>query len=322
MKKIANTLFLLLLFVSVSGQNDTIRGIITGEKGYAVEHAKISQNENHFTYSGAYGTFILPLDPGYAKSIEITHPDYDPVIVNRLDTLSGLLKIKLKSARKGDEKRALKYEENVADSLYAREKNTLQLFEKFGGQFHTVDFDIFEVELGTYNTEVLSDLNGFSHIEMGFAKQSNYYGFNYGYSTYEDEDLDSIAIEVNMHHYGLLMGKLKDFKHFQIALNLGLSVDRWRLQNYDKDKLVTMQQYIDRKELDLRFNQICGFAGLNLTFKLTQTEKGFWGLDFFAGYVFPVSKTLIYSAQSRIENEKRLSYSPLTFGFGLTFANF
>ncbi len=320
MKKFLSTLWLLILFQYVSGQNDTIRGTVTDESGYTIEHAKITQDESHYTYSGLYGTFTLPLNPEYAKSIEITHPLYDTKIINRLDTLSGNLKISLKTARPRHTKLAFREEE--VDSIDRQGWESVQISEKFAAEFFSVRFDAFENYLGTNNIDILNKKISFAYSEIGLSKSSIYYAIHYGYGSSENNDLDSIAVEASIHHYGFLWGKIKDFKYFQIAPEFGLDLNRWRLQNFDKNKLVTMQQYLQHKELDLRFNQFNAFAGLNLTIKFSQTEHGFMGINFYARYVLPISKPIIYTAQSRIINDNRLSFYPFSFGFGLTLTDF
>jgi len=201
---------------------------------------------------------------------------------------------------------------------------------KFGAIFFesldiiNVDFSDFESILGDYNIENMNKSGGVFTTEIAGTYKRYYLGISCGYDHDDYNKHDSLDIEFNTTQFGLHIGyNLIDSKRFLITPKVALKWNRYRLINSDNEDKIPVEQYMNERDLDLRFNQFTGFVGLNLSVKLYQfniEHTDYWAIGFYGGYLFKLNNNpYVYSSKNRLTTNKEIGIKDYNFGFYISY---
>lgn len=201
---------------------------------------------------------------------------------------------------------------------------------KFGAIFFesldiiNVDFSDFESVLGSYNVENMNKAGSVFVTEIAGTYKRYYLGISFGYKGADYNKHDSLDIEFNTLQTGLHFGyNLIDSKRFLITPKVALKWNRYRLINSDNENEIPIEQYITERDLDLRFNQLTGFVGLNLSVKLYQfniEHTDYWALGFYGGYLFKLNNSpYVYSSKNRLTTNREIGIKDYNFGFYISY---
>jgi hypothetical protein len=104
---------------------------------------------------------------------------------------------------------------------------------------------------------------------------------------------------------------------------VALKWNRYRLINSDNERRIPIQQYVDERDLDIRFNQLTGFVGLNLSFKFYKynpLRSNYWTFGIYGGYCFKINdKPWVYSKRNRLTTDAEIEVDKLNFGIHFSF---
>jgi len=129
-------------------------------------------------------------------------------------------------------------------------------------QVNTVfnNFNDFSNVFDNDNIGLMNSTSGISNLISGIIYKNFYFGWNYGYSYDSNNKHDSIHFEFSLNQFGLNFGyNLINNKRFIIRPKAEIKWNRYRLLNNNKNR-IPLEQYINDKELDIRFNQFVGFV--------------------------------------------------------------
>jgi len=310
------TRFLLIGFLFIAqfssfGQTRIITGRISDIIGRPINGALICQaGIENCTYSDESGVFHIVINELYEKRINVSFIGYQPQFISNLDTVAGIISIVL-------------HEYNIGPSIPEYEFR-YGFFASLQVDLVFNDFGDFKPLLKDYNVDLMNESNGIVGVELAGFYNRYYMGLNFGYANDEVNDHDSLDIVFNSSQYGLHFGyNLLDSRRILLTPKVAIKWNRYRLLNNNNDKTIPLEQYINERDIDLRFNQMTGFVGINLAYKayinnLLQTD--FWSFGVYGGYVFKLhDKPWIYSRGSRLTSNGKIGMENYNFGVHFSF---
>ena len=132
------------------------------------------------------------------------------------------------------------------------------------------------------------------------------------------QEYDSLVLDQNNTAYYLNFG-YDVIKATRVRLTPLLSV-RWlrsKLLNYPNEKKIPLSQYLDERDLDLRFNQTIAVAGINLEclmYNDAYVNGEYWSIGLFGGYVMKLNqKPWMYSEGNRLTSDGEIGIGSFYF---------
>ena len=187
-------------------------------------------------------------------------------------------------------------------------------------------FNNFESVLEKENIDNLNKLNTNTNYDCAVWYKRLYFALNFGSSSNDNVKLYSIYGRKGDYktfllgsHFGY---NIINSERFLITPKIGIKWYRYRMINYDTERRIAMEQYISEKDLDIRFNHLFGFIGLNCLYKFHFQNFPFppWAVGFYGGYVVKLNdKTWIYSCHNRLTTDHRMDFRNFNFGISLSF---
>ena len=186
------------------------------------------------------------------------------------------------------------------------------------------DFSDFESILGSYNIENMKKSRNIFITEIAGIYKRYYLGISCGYNHDDYNKHDSLDIEFNTTQFGLHLGyNLIDSKRFLITPKVALKWNRYRLINNNNEDKIPIEQYINERDLDLRFHQLTGFIGLNLSLKLYNfniEHTDYWTIGLYGGYLFKINNnSLVYSSKNRLTTNREIGIKDYNIGIYISY---
>lgn len=311
----------LIYFYSLNcfAQNQLISGRVFIQDELPLFGALICQaNGSQCSYSDFNGAFHIILDDEKEKSILISFLGYCPLIIENLDTNKSPLKIYM------DADIDFVLDSIDIDAIYLQqEKIKLGFNLMFQLNFMINDFNDFEGVLGKYNTDLMTYSIFTYNWEFGWMLKRHYGSLSFGMVNKFDNQ-DSLYLNFNTTQYGLSYGyNIFDSKRFNITPKASVKWIRYRLLNRSNENNYPIEQYLLRRDLDLRFNQIVGIAGLGFSYKMYKQNiinTDYWTIGIYAGYIFKLNnQPWIYSRGNRLKSDNNTKLENYYFGFNISF---
>lgn len=247
---------------------------------------------------------------------EIVSEGYKSVSIELKDTIDQPMIITMKS-------------DNITtvSSPYIRDQypeNRFGFFECLLIDMLAGDFSEYESIIGSYNVDALNKSIGSYGCELAGTYKRFFAGINIGINFNNDTDHDSLEIECNTTQYGLHFGyHLVDSKRLFISPQVSFKWNKYRLQNFNKDKRIPLEQYIADRDLDMRFNQATGFLGLNTSYKIYYNDSwscDYWTIGIYGGYMFKLNeRPWTYSKGNRLTSDYEINMKHYNIGITLAF---
>jgi hypothetical protein len=305
MKRAILLILLAAIHLSNYAQGRTVTGLITDNRGVPIVGPTICQvNTSNCTVADRNGTFKLQLREDSDMNLKIECLGFNPVNVNidesmyiPTDTFSD------------DESN------NPANSIVSKSSlNYHAIFTDFGG---------FGSSIGTYNTDLMSY---FALIgpELGVSVSGLYTGLGIGLGYNYRDGYDTLVIDMNTTSYYINIGySIINSPRIRLTPLVSLRWLRFRVLNYSNERKISMNQYLDERDLDLRFNQMVAVAGINIDYLIYTDTHGagdYWSVGAFGGYLMKINqKPWIYSRGNRILTDDQIGMKHFTFGLSVTF---
>lgn len=264
------------------------------------------RNSSNCVFSDINGEFHLLYDSEFSPTIILSSIGFHPVEIHGIDTITQPLTITM-------------FEELVYYPIshpHPREFGVI-LFLK--ADFLPKDFSEFKPLLNDYNVDLMNLSSGFFSFEFAGTYKSYYAGLNWGYSHSRDYKHDSLDIKFNSNQYGLHFGyNLINSTRFIVTPKVAVAWNRHRLTNNDKDRKIPIEQYVAERDIDIRFNQLTGFAGLSLSYKIYNNilSGDYWTVGIYGGYSFKMNDNpWIYSKGNRLISDSKINMKNYNLGF-------
>lgn len=196
-------------------------------------------------------------------------------------------------------------------------------FMYFSDHFRN-DFIQFSNALGKYNTDLMSELATTHNWGLAATYKRYQVGLNYGHGSVENNEYDSLGLSFNSNVLRLdLSYRLIDRKRAIVMSVFSLKMNRYKLINSKKDEDISIEEYLSNRDLDIRFNQLTGFIGLNASIKINSSYLKipikYWTLGMYGGYDFKLNKyPWINSSGNNLKSEHQIKINDLSFGLKLT----
>jgi len=320
--KKSNVLILLVLLNSslVFSQNDII-GIVKDSNSVPLIGVVVCQGKSeNCTLTNKNGAFQLNIDKNYGNSITFSYLGYKKVIINSIDTIQSILTIRLD------------FDDILLDDLSKKGHFKIDPSLKYWGfvgsfQIDMIKFgfDDFSTFLGNDNIELMNKTNTFTNWELSASYNRLQAGIIYGLSSSGNYDHDSLDMDLNNNLYGLSFGyKIVDNTRLVITPKVAVKLYNYRIVNSDKDRRISLNQYIIDRDLDVRFNQTIGFVGASLAYKLYKHNfifsSDYWTVGFYGGYIFKLNdRPWIYSKRNRLIDDNKINVANFNFGLSISF---
>jgi outer membrane receptor protein involved in Fe transport len=180
------------------------------------------------------------------------------------------------------------------------------------------DFKSFEPLLGAENVDLLKQSGSNLVFELAFNYNRFSYGLSFGYDHNQDST-DMLNLNLYNYQYALRFGyNIIDSRYFRITPLVRLKWHIFDLHNSDKGDKIPLEQYLANKELDLKFNQLTGVVGCNLTYKTGVSYAGLGniGVGIYGGYIFKLNdKPWVYSEEQHLTTANKIDLKKLDLGF-------
>jgi hypothetical protein len=316
-----NRSLILLIFISINSSAGLSQKIITGvvndTNSEPLSMVIIRQGTgNNPVYSDFNGVFHLTINDKYKNELILNHAGYKSVLINSIDTIQKLLIIRMET-------------DSLAtfDGLFG----SIDPSEKGWGFTAFIQIDIVENNfeqflnpLGDYNIRILNNAYSISGWKLAATYNRFQAGLNYGLSYSSDKNQDSLFIELNSSQYGLSFGyKIIDSRRIVITPEIALKWYRYRLINSDQIRRISLNQYMEDRDLDIRFNQTTGYIGTSLAYKIYRYNyllTDYLTIGLYAGYLFKLNDyPWIYSKRNRLNSNSRIDMDNFNIGLAVSF---
>lgn len=191
----------------------------------------------------------------------------------------------------------------------------------FKADYLKLDYSKFFPYVGDYNDSI-NEVTGTGQYELGFKHKNHYFGFSYGYNsiTYGTDSLDG---KFNINQWGFRYGYNMIYSwRLIVRPYVALKWNKSRLINTSADEVIPLQQYIDNRDLDIRFNQPLCFTGVDLAYKIYLGDdlSRYFTVGAFAGYIFKLSHDpIVYTRRTRLDHVPSLGVEHISFGISFSF---
>jgi hypothetical protein len=316
MKSISIILLLLTGALRLSGQGTTVSGTIIDQRGVPIVGVTICQkNTSNCSVADRNGMFFLDLETGKEMKLRVECPGFNPVELALIETTTYPLKITLQPMYLSKDIYAGDY--NGEDTPVATMRWTVNL------DALSTDFSQFAPSIGSYNTDIMDKFRVIGP-ELGVSFSKIYAGIGVGFGYGRKHDYDSLVLDQNNTSYYINFG-YDVIKATRLRVTPLLSV-RWlrsKLLNYANEKQIPMSQYLDERDLDLRFNQTIAVAGINLEclmYNEAYVNGEYWSIGLFGGYAMKLNQQpWMYSKGNRLTADGEIGLDHFTFGMNLSF---
>ena len=312
LRQIAGFLLMVAVSVATAAQGTVVTGIITDDRQVPVFGALACQiNTTNCSAADMNGIFHLLLEPGKEMNLKVECLGFNPVEVIIDETTAFPVRVTLVPAYIPlDGGSDLKEREAVL-------RSTLGLDAVF------TDFAEFTPDLGLYNTDVM-DYFAVVGPELGASLSGFYFGFGFGFGYSYKDDHDTLIVNLNNTIYKLNFGyDLVNSPRLRITPLISFRWLRYRLENYPGERKITLETYLDERDLDLRFNQAIAVAGLNMEYIMYSGAPGnsdYWSFGLEGGYAVKLNqKPWIYSRGNRLMTDNTIGLNHLTAGLRVTY---
>jgi len=316
MKHVTIIILLLAGALRLSAQGTSVPGTVIDQRGVSIVGVTICQkNTSNCTATDRFGMFNLVTGADKEMIIRAECLGFNTVEIALNETTSYPLKITLIPMYLSD--KSYSGDQSSENTSLAEMRWTMNI-EAF-----TTDFSQFSPSIGSYNTDIMDKFRIIGP-ELGVSLSRIYAGIGLGFGYGKKHESDTLVLDLNNTAYYLNIG-YDVIKAARVRLTPLLSV-RWlrsRLLNYDNEKKIPLSQYLDERELDLRFNQTIAIAGINLECLMhndAYVNGEYWSVGLFCGYALKLNqKPWIYSERNRITSDGEIGLDHFTFGMNLSF---
>lgn len=316
MKRLILLCILSAVVLQLASQGREVTGIITDQRGVPIVGPTVCQNNtSNCATADREGIFRLVIDQEKEMKLHVECLGFKPVEIDLNESTTYPLKVTLTPMYLP--------EDLYPDNDQSVNTKRIELRPSIPLSFYFVDFDDFASLIGSWNT----DLMGFFAVagpEIGVSVSKFYTGIGFGWGYDYSKDNDSLIVAMRIKVYSLNLGyDIISSAALRVTPLLSLRWMRFRLLNYANEKKIPLTQYLDDRDLDLRFNQATLSAGLSIDYKFyfdSKPESNYWSLGLYGGYIVRLTKSpWLYSKGNYLTTDREIDLEHFTFGINVSF---
>jgi CarboxypepD_reg-like domain len=316
MKRLTIMILLLAGALRLAAQGTSVSGTIVDQRGVSIVGVTVCQkNTSNCTVADRNGMFHLVLEADKEMKLRVECLGFNPVEITLSEATTYPLKVTLVP---------MYLSQDIYAGDYTGEETTIATMRwTVNIDALATDFSEFSTSIGSYNTDIMEKFRVIGP-ELGVSFSRIYAGIGIGFGYGRKHDYDSLVLDQNNTSYYFNFG-YDIIKATRVRLTPLLSV-RWlrsKLLNYAKEDKIPMSQYLDERDLDMRFNQTIAVAGINLEclmYNEAYVNGEYWSVGLFGGYAMKLnSEPWIYSKGNRLTSDGEIILDHLTFGMNLSF---
>lgn len=325
-------LFFFFACTSFLDAQELITGFVKNEDGNPITKARIVQVQDstnqdtsaalylgaaYSGYTDEFGAFHLVLDEQVERAIEIRAGGYLSKKINLIKLDENDAQWTLEIVLEEDEAYATR---SMVNKNYREKKVRSGGSMTVNLDFINRDFDAFEPLLGKENVNFLNRSGVLISFGLSGTRKRLDYGMEFGFLWTENNNPDSINIELSNASFGLNVGyKLINNKSFVVMPQVAWKRYRYRLINsLEAENDQQLADFVDRPDLDLRIAQHTGFAGARLGYKYRGkkfTEGAYITLGIYGGYLLKFHQAAkVNGLRSVLDTDLEIDFHPLSFG--------
>ncbi len=314
--RLATLLLLAALPMQASSQGMSVTGTVSDHRNVSIVGVRVCQTGSaNCTATDISGMFHLVLVPEIESKLTVTCPGFITREVEIDETTELPVKVTLIP---------LYLEaETWADETELTPEAKVITRSSIGFDAILTDFSEFTGLLGSHNTEAM-DYFAVTGPEMGASFPRFYTGFGIGMGYNYKEDYDTLVVDLKNTLFKLTLGyDIISSRRIRMTPMISLRLMKSRLRNYPGERKVPLEEYLLKKETDLRFNQAMAVAGLNLEYLMYSGNRGmsdYWSVGIFGGYAVKLNRVpWIRSDGNRITTDSAIRLNPLTAGISISY---
>ncbi len=316
LKSLPALLLLSLLPVTGIAQGILATGVVTDNRGVSITGVSVCQgNSANCTATDPEGMFKLLLEPDNEMLLRVTCPGFNPASAVITDSTAFPLKITMTPMFYDFHELRGDPVEEATGRVIIRATLGLDIF--------TADFSAYSSLLGEHNTEALNyfALTG-PEISASFPRLYTDIGIGSGYIYHKK--IDTIIVDLTNTLYKFSLGyNLINSERVRLTPLVSVRLLRSRLKNFSGERKIPIEEYLQNREIDLRFRQAMAVAGVNLEYIFHSGLNAFseqWSVGIFGGYQLKLHQyPWIRSAGNRITGGRAVRLSPFTAGISISF---
>lgn len=313
MQKIFLGFLSVLLAFSLYAQNQNVHGlVVSGLNFEPLKNVEVCINNDfhcvHTHKSGRFNTIIS--NEIYIASMTFTLDGYRDTTLHFKDSLPNIIKVVMDTA-------------NTYSSLSRIDKPFIGGVLSVGMDHAKFDFGEFAPYLPPGSTDSLNTNYLMLQFDYDMIINRFQFGFRFGLGGGENDPVnDSIQTSATSNLYDLHCSySILRTKLITLGPMVGLKWYRYRLQVYDSRDKILLTNYLNDGEVDIRFNQLSTFVGLNFMLKESRVNHG-GGMIIggYLGYLIPLSSDpWIRTRHNKIYTYEEVNLPQLNFGvyFGI-----
>ncbi len=314
--RLASIILVTALPLTALAQERTVTGTVTDHRNVPIVGVRVCQaGTANCTATDMTGMFQLALARETEARLDVTCPGFNPaeIIIDEATSIPlrvSLIPIYMEAATWADET-----EYTPGTEIITRSAISFDLILS--------DFSEFTGLLGSHNTEAM-DYFAVTGPEIGASFPRFYTGFGIGMGYSYKEDYDTLVVDLNNTMFKLSLGyDIVSSRRIRLTPMVSFRWMKYRLRNYPAESRVTLEEYLNGKETDLRFNQAIVIPGLNLEYLMYSGNRGmsdYLSVGIFGGYAVKLNRTpLIRSEGNRITTGSAIRLNPLTAGISISY---
>lgn len=315
-KRILIILALAAISLIAPSQDKVVTGIVKDNRDVPIVGARVCQvNSTNCTVADMNGIFHLLMESDKEMNLNITCLGFNPAEAAISDTTTFPVTINLTPMYFPEETFSYDFRDYTNPDIIARSAFSLDILMS--------DFSEFEALLGSFNTNAM-DYFAVTGPELGASFPRFYAGLGLGMGYRYKDDIDTVVVDLNNTQFKLSLGyDLISSHRIRMTPMISLRWLKYRLRNYSSERKVPLQNYLQEKETDLRFNQTAAVIGLNLEYLMYSGNAGvsdYWSVGIFGGYAVKLNrKPWIWSDGNRITTNNAIRLDPFTAGISVSF---
>jgi hypothetical protein len=316
MKRITIIILLLAGALRLSAQGTSVSGTIIDQRGVTIVGVTVCQkNTSNCTVADRNGMFYLVLEPDKEMRLRVECLGFNSVEIALNESTTYPLKITLVPMYLPNDIYTDDYSSENTPSAAMRWTVNIDAL--------STDFSQFSSSIGSYNTDIMDKFRVIGP-ELGVSFSRIYAGIGLGFGYGRKHDYDSLVLDQNNTAYYINFG-YDVIRATRLRLTPLLSI-RWlrsKLLNYANEEKIPLSQYLDERDLDLRFNQTIAVAGINLEclmYNDAYVNGEYWSIGLFGGYAMKLNQEpWMYSKGTHITADGEIGLDHFTFGMNLSF---
>lgn len=297
-------------------QEKVITGIVTDEYNQPFNGALVCQTlADNCTRSNSFGAFQLIVNERYSSQLEISYTGYTSQIISELDTVSQILLVQITPKAQTEIVNMVEL-----NSLLQQCETKYGFAIFFKANSFKSNFDNYTSILKEYNTNLMNKLNGFGIFSAVGRYRKYCLEISFGLQYLMDAYRDSLDLAIYSNQYGISFGyQLINMSGFVLSPKFAMNLNRYHLTNNNPQETIPLEQYMYERDLDIRFFQLTGSVGFDLSYQAKKMNKSYYTIGIYAGYIFKINQNpWMYSRSNSLSSEGEIRIDPIQFGFSIS----